>query len=112
MKIQVIGEPKIILSSSSNLKENGAFLSTANETVDKGEKPKVQRLFVRVPTLSDNRINVIYRLSMLNRGDTQVVLFDESTRKYSSLKNTTINPSDAVIGKLGLLFGDSNVILK
>ncbi len=107
-------EPRVILSGVKALVSNEVFsdraLSPAVGDVSTSEKP--QRLFVRVKSLADERISVISRIAMLNRGTTQVVLFDEGTRKYSALKGALIDPSEKVLAKLTEIFGEGSVILK
>ncbi len=98
-------EPVILLSSLIPLSANGSY-------AEKAKAPPSERLFIKVRDLNDPRIQIIYRLAALNRGATQIVLFDESTRKYSSLKNITVAPSERVMSKLREQFGDSAVVLK
>ena len=69
-------------------------------------------VYIKLPTLSDPRINNLKRISALNRGNAKVVLFDESTRKYCALKDSYIDTSDRVLTRLSGLFGAENVILK
>ena len=102
-------EPRILLSRAYPLTQNGMFtpLKTKENAV-----AKEARLFIRIPSTSDKRIDLIYRVCALNRGKTAVVLFDESTRKYSYLKGIFVNPNEKVTDKLKEIFGSTNVILK
>lgn len=100
-------EPKIILSSIKPLLSNSAFLAKP----DTVEKPKEARIFVKVDSLSDSRINIIFRLSALHRGRAQVVLYDKSTGKYHAA-GVTAEPSDAVLEKLRATFGNDAVVFK
>ena len=70
------------------------------------------RLFIKVSSLSDDRINKLKRIIALNRGNAKVVLYDESTRKYSAMKDLMINPEGAVLDRIASIFGERNVILK
>ena len=63
-------------------------------------------------SLADSRINSIYRMATLNSGKTKVVLFDESTRKYSVMKDVSIEPNDRVIMRLRTIFSNDGVIVK
>jgi hypothetical protein len=51
-------------------------------------------------------------MSYLHSGNIQVVIFDNSTRKYQVLKDVTLNGSDEVILRLESLFGKENLVLK
>ena len=76
------------------------------------EKKADPTLYIKIPNLSDQRINNIKRIAALNRGNAKIVLFDESRRKYCAMKDLSVDPSDKVIEKLSSLFGEENVILK
>jgi hypothetical protein len=69
-------------------------------------------VFIKIPTLNDNRINSLKRIIALNRGNAKVVLYDESTGKYSVMKDVMINPDTRVLIRLCSIFGDKNVIFK
>ena len=69
-------------------------------------------VYIKVPSLLDKRIANLQRMAALNRGNSKVVLFDESTKKYSGMKSILIDPSDKVINKLKSLFSEENVIVK
>ena len=80
---------------------------------DKNTQPDVKNiLYIRVKDQKDERIPLIYRISALNRGQTQIVLFDDSTRKSLAMKNILIDPSDKVIAKLRDIFGQNDVVLR
>ncbi len=96
--------PRILLSDAKQLLTDGFFASC--------QQNEGQRLFIKIPSLADSRVNNIKRISALNRGKCRVVLFDESTKKYSALKDAYIDPSEKVMSKLSALLGGENVILK
>ena len=101
--------PKIILSSLCLLKSNNEF--------DRGELPRQKaalppRVYIKLPSISDGRIASLSRLAMLNRGDSEVILFDSSTKKYSAMKGVLISQSDKVKKRLFELFGVENVVIK
>ncbi|MBO5906808.1 MAG: DNA polymerase III subunit alpha [Clostridia bacterium] len=102
--------PKILLSSATLLESNADF--ELRKKVNSQPLSPEKRLFVKVASLSDKRIDTLYRISALNRGNAQIVLYDESTKKYSALKGALVDPSDKVISKLSSLFSPENVILK
>ncbi len=133
-EIEVIVFAKQYSKYSEMLVDEAAVVISGNISRDEGESPRIllsdakplltdtllassqqneeQRLFIKIPSLADSRVNNIKRISALNRGKCRVVLFDESTKKYSALKDAYIDPSERVMSKLSALFGGENVILK
>ena len=97
--------PRILLSTAALLKSNSEY----TESVAPKTEP---RLYVKVSSLSDPRINNIYRIAALNRGDVKVILYDESTKKYSMVKDVSLQASEKVISRLGSVFSPECVILK
>ena len=100
-------EPQILLSSAERLISNSDYV---DEKPTESEKKNI--LYIRVKDQKDERIPLIYRISALNRGQTQIVLFDDSTRKSLAMKNILIDPSDKVITKLKDIFGQNDVVLR
>ena len=95
--------PRILLTSAEALIPDSEYVEkTAEDT----------RLFIKVSSLNDDRINKLKRIIALNRGNAKVVLYDESTRKYSAMKDLMINPEGAVLDRIASIFGERNVILK
>ena len=100
-------DSKILLSSVMPLMSN-----TEISYADK-EKDKVSaRIFVKVKELSSLPTSKISRISLLNPGKTQIVIFDSSTGKYSVLKGVTVELTDVVLARLGAIFGEENVVVK
>ena len=97
--------PRILLSEALPLSSNSDYLGKKTENSG-------QTIYIKVQTLSDSRINNVKRMAMLNCGNTKLVLYDESTKKYSALKGLLIEPSDRVLARLYSIFGEKNVILK
>lgn len=100
-------EPQILLSAAERLISNGDYAETPRSDAE-----KKNTLYIRVKDQKDERIPLIYRLSTLNRGQTQIVLFDDSTRKSLAMKNILIDPSEKVISKLKDIFGPNDVVLR
>ena len=100
-------EPQIILSSVEKLIPNSHYVE---EKAPVAERKNI--LYIRVKDSRDERIPLIYRISALNRGQTQIVLFDDSTRKSLAMKNILVDPSDKVINKLRDIFGQNDVVLR
>ena len=97
--------PKLLLSTLEPLRSNIDFENAIAKNTER-------RIYIKLPSLSDGRINSIYRLAALNRGDVRVVLYDESTRKYSAMKDVAVTPSDKLMSRLSSIFSPENVILK
>ena len=100
-------EPRLLLSGVEKLVSNASYDESKAEDPD-----KKQIVYIRVSNQKDERIPLIYRISALNRGDAQVVLFDDSTRKSLAMKNILVDPSDKVISKLRDIFGQNDVVLR
>jgi len=100
-------DAKILLSSAELLISNSEY-----EERKLAEQKKEQKLYIKVPNLEDKRINTLTRLAILNRGDTPIVLFDSSTRKYCALKGSFIDASELLVERLGEIFSKENVVLK
>ena len=91
--------------SMVRLYENGALEK-------KNEKSQEPCFYIKVPTLSDQRIQRIYRIAALNRGNTKIVIFDESTKKYSVMKDVLISSEEKVRERLSSVFSSENVVFK
>jgi DNA polymerase-3 subunit alpha len=133
-EINVIVFAKSYRTFSSILDEEMAVIITGNISTEEGEAPRIlltsaeklipdseyvekkieaePRIYIKIPTLNDDRINKLKRIIALNRGNAKVVLYDESTGKYSVMKDVMINPDDRIIARLCSIFGDKNVIFK
>lgn len=133
-EIDVVVFAKSYSKYSEILEEDGAVIIQGNIALDEGESPRVllsaasglipdseysdtvkvsqPTVYIKIPNLSDSRINNIKRIAALNRGNAKIVLYDESRGKYCAMKDLLIDPSDKVLSKLGSLFGINNVILK
>jgi len=96
--------PKILLSSAQQLKTDSEYAASVPATE--------QRIFIKVSSLSDSRINNLKRIIALNRGNAKIVLYDESTKKYCAMKDVMIDPGEKVLTRLTSLFGEKSVILK
>ena len=100
------GETPRILLSDANLLQADLEYRTQNK------KELLPTIYIKVSSLSDSRIANIQRISALNRGNARIVLFDESTKKYSAMKSVSIDPSERVMFRLASIFSKENVILK
>ena len=97
---------KIVLSEMNRL------ISNAEMSALGSLKQEASRIFIKVPDINDSRLTRLTRIAMLNPGRTEIVVFDSSTKKYSTFKGATISSSDAVIERLSSVFGEENVVKK
>ena len=105
--------PKIILSSVSPLLSNTAY-SERSKAISQSTQPAKSgtRVFIRLAKFDNEKLNPIYRIATLHSGKCEVVIFDQSTNKYVSMKNVKISDEESVIERLRSLFGAENVVLK
>ena len=101
-------EVSVLLSGVESLIPNSDYIKSESSNNDK----KGGMVYIRVEDQKDERIPLIYRISALNPGTTQVVIFDDSTRKCLAMKNIFVDPSEKVMKKLKDIFGSSDVVLK
>ena len=100
------GESARILLSDASL------LHSDSESADTKEDSIAPTVYIKVQSLSDGRIANIQRIATLNRGNAKVVLYDESTKKYSAVRSVSLDLSDKVISRLYSIFSEKDVIIK
>ena len=94
-------------------KNNIDFKNKTEKETDVQKAPKKQNvLYVKLPTIQDQRISVLTRTALLNPGDTKIAVFDTSTGKYHALKDVMITISDKTVSRLKSLFGEDNIVIK
>ena len=96
---------KILLSDASLLRSD-------TESDDIKNENKGVTVYIKVSSLTDPRIANIQRIAALNRGEAKIVLFDESTKKYSAMRSLSLDLSEKVISRLYSIFSEQNVIIK
>lgn len=106
--------PRILLSDLKLLPPNGTLKEQkpSNDAVAERSAPSEKRIYIKVPSLTDDRIKLIYRVAAFNKGDVKIALFDAGTRKYSVMKDATVASSEKAINKLTDIFGNGNVVYK
>ena len=100
-------DAKILLSSLEPLESNASFKENTSNSTDLSA-----RVFIKIPTINDSRLQKLSRIALLNPGKHQVVIFDSDTKKYSAFKGGTIGISDSVKSRLVSIFGEENVVVK
>ena len=54
----------------------------------------------------------MYRISALNPGMDELIIYDVSSGKYLKMTNANIDASEKVVNKLKALYGEANVVVK
>ena len=101
-------DAKLLLSEIKPLMSNAELASVVKDSKEKATREK--KLYIKVKDLKDHRVDKIIRMATLNPGETKIVLYDESTGKYSQMKNVVIDCSDKVLARLFATFNENNVI--
>ncbi len=103
---------RIILSSAELLVPDSEYSGSRKNANDTNIKVPEKRIYIKVQNLGDIRISRINRIAALNRGDVKIVLFDESTKKYSIMKGISVSADENVLSRLSSVFSRENVIFK
>lgn len=93
---------KVIMDSGEILIDNDNF---ANEK-------KIQKLYIKVETVKSEMVKSIIDLLKEYKGETEVIFYDASEKKYVKSTEIKINVDDNVIFALKNILGENNVILK
>ena len=100
---------RILLSSASALESNDA-IRNKSQVKKQEEKKAVDRICIKLPSLPDKRTDVLLRLSSLNPGKSEILLYDASSGRYSRMSGVYIEANDRVKERLCGLFGKENVV--
>ena len=100
---------KILLSDLQRLKSNTEI---SDQDRAQNIKDKERRLFVKVDSATDTRIQKLIRMATLNPGDVQIVIFDSKDKKYSLIRGAKICISEEILNKIKDSFGSDSVVLK
>jgi DNA polymerase-3 subunit alpha len=94
-----------------------SLLESADEKASKSSKGElndspmqVKRICIKLASLPDKRTDVLWRLSSLNPGSAEVLLYDASSKRYVRVQGLCMSASDKVKARLCGLFGDENVV--
>ncbi len=105
-------QARVLLSGLSLLESNASVAAKSEEKngMNTEKTASAPRICIKLPSLPDKRTDVILRLSSLNPGPCEVLLYDASTKRYSRMQGTYIAASDKVKERLQMLFGKENVV--
>ena len=105
-------EVRIILSSAKSLGARSPSNETPKPKAEDNESAYTPRIFIRLSNTDEQTIAPIYRVANFNRGDAQVVIYDETNKKYVALRGIKMAQNDKVKDKLSELYGVSNIVFK
>jgi DNA polymerase-3 subunit alpha len=100
---------RILLSTASALESNDA-IRNKSPLKKQEEKKTADRICIKLPSLPDKRTDVLLRLSSLNPGKSEILLYDASSGRYSRMSGVYIEANDRVKERLCGLFGKENVV--
>lgn len=100
-------DAKILLSNIESLESNADFKESNSKSSE-----SLSRIFIKVPSMSDRRLQKLSRIALLNPGNHQIVIFDSDSKKYSAFTGGTIDISNGVKTRLASIFGEENVVVK
>ena len=99
---------RLLLSSAACLESNGVAQTQAAS--EGSAKLQADRICIKLPSLPDKRTDVLLRLSSLNPGRSEILLYDASSKRYSRMQGIYIEASEKVKKRLFSLFGEENVV--
>ena len=97
-------EPKIIANTIENVLPNNEFDNTS--------KQKSGKLYLKVNSISSNIVNEIIALLKEYSGDTEIVFYDVSQKKYVKASGVKISINDNILSALKMILGPDSVVLK
>ena len=103
-------EPKLLLSSVIRLQSDDDFSPKA--TPMNGEVKNGKKLYLKVPSLSSPACTEALQVMKRAKGDTPVILYDNSQKKYVAVKDTCVTSEEALLSRLRDLLGAENVIFQ
>ena len=87
-----------------------AATSLASQGTQPQEHPK--RLYLRVRSLEDDRCRAALALLPRHPGDTEVAVYDSSSKRYVTVSERRITPDDELLSALSRILGQTNVVIK
>ena len=97
-------EPKIIVNTIENVMQNQFYKkSPINAT---------SRLYLKVQSIDSNVVTEIISLLKEYTGDTEIVFYDLSKKKYIRANNVKISVNQNIISALKMILGEDAVVLK
>jgi DNA polymerase-3 subunit alpha len=98
--------PKVTVNRLTPLLTNEEYASAPPR------KATSQKLYLRVPGVNAPVTKSLLRLLKCVKGDTSVILYDETSKKYLSATGYSVNPDDKLMKDLRTILGSDAVILR
>lgn len=104
-------QARILLSSATLLESNESVsLNLQNSSSTPDKRDALPRICIKVPSLPDKRTDVLLRLSSLNPGKSEILLYDSTSKKYARMQGLYMDANEKVRQRLNTLFGEENVV--
>ncbi len=104
--------PRVLVSHIQPLRENTQTSSFEPSPAAPTKPATPPRLYVKVQTMTDRRIEKIERIAAFHPGDCEVVLYDMSTQKYHAMKHGRVEPTEQVLARFHSLFTSEHVVYR
>ena len=97
-------EPKVIATSIENVLQNSEY--------EKAPKQKIGKLYLKVNSINSNIVTEIISLLKEYSGETDIVFYDVSTKKYVKAAGVKIAINDNILSALKMILGPDAVVFK
>ena len=132
-EVELIVFPKQFSKYSSDLTVDNVIFATGQITLKDEEAPKIilnscqtiltnteysninknhSKLYLKVNNIKEPIVNDIIELLKEYSGDTEIIFYDNATKKYVKASNLTIYASDDILNALKAILGEDAVVLK
>ncbi len=101
---------RVLLSSAALLGAEKEKKTQEKRSSEEAVGSNAMRICLKLPSLPDKRTDVLYRLSSLNPGSAEVLLYDASSKRYVRMQGVNMAATEKVKARLCSLFGDENVV--
>ncbi len=112
------GDPKILLNTAFELKEDKAFVPSADKSAgnasvsaDIQRETKPKKLYIKVPDMESEAFRKTMNIIEIFGGSVPVVFFNGSAKKYISC-SAGIELSDFVMTRIRRIVGEENAVYK
>ena len=110
--------PRILLSDMIPLDGNATYNPDDEKTKEealsnnKNESKTDKKIYIKIQNMDEKAVDYIKRVSIIYPGNSDVILYISSSKKYLGLKNCKADCSDKAIAKLKSYFGDDCIALR
>ena len=96
--------PKVIAASIENVLQNSEY--------EKAPNKKIGKLYLKVNSINSNIVTEIISLLKEYSGDTDIVFYDVSSKKYVKATGVKITVNDNILSALKMILGPDAVVFK